>query len=73
MADTFLYHMVHQTHQDIGNLVSLDLLLSCVSHPDYEVRTNTSLESHSDYEAGSIKFKPIKKFNQSSSNYVFRK
>lgn len=38
MADTFLYHIVHQPNVGLGGLVALDLLLESVSHPDYEVR-----------------------------------
>ncbi len=37
MAETFLYHMVHQPNLGLGGLKTLDLLLECVFHPDYEV------------------------------------
>ena len=37
MAETFLYHMVLQPDLGLGRLALLDLLLECVSHPDYEV------------------------------------
>ena len=37
MAETFLYHMVHQPDIGFGELHTLDLLLECISHPDYEV------------------------------------
>lgn len=37
MAETFLYHMVHQSDIGLGGLYMLDLLLECVSHHDYEV------------------------------------
>ncbi len=37
MAETFLYHMIHQPNLGLGTLSMLDLLLECVSHPDYEV------------------------------------
>ena len=37
MAETFLYHMIHQPNLGLGMLSMLDLLLECVSHPDYEV------------------------------------
>ena len=44
MADTFLNHMVHQPSVGLGSLVTLDLLLESVSHPDYEVTDwNTKL------------------------------
>ena len=43
MAETFLYHMVHQSDMGLGRLDMLDLLLECVSHPDYEVNLNYSL------------------------------
>ena len=47
MADTFLYHMVHQTTQDLGDLVSLELLLCCASHYDYEVSQPSTLSIES--------------------------
>ena len=37
MAETFLYHMVHQPNLGLGLLSMLDILLECVAHPDYEV------------------------------------
>lgn len=37
MAESFLYHMVHQSDMGLGGVYMLDLLLECVSHPDYEV------------------------------------
>ncbi len=39
MAESFLYHMVHQPGIGPGGLQTLDLLLECSLHPDYEVRT----------------------------------
>lgn len=37
MAESFLYHMVHQPDMGLGGVFMLDLLLECVAHPDYEV------------------------------------
>ena len=37
MAESFLYHTIHHPSSELGDLHMFDMLLECVSHPDYEV------------------------------------
>ena len=37
MAESFLYYTIHHPNTDLGDLQIFDMLLECVSHPDYEV------------------------------------
>ena len=39
MAESFLYHTIHHPSSELGDLHMFDMLLECVSHPDYEVST----------------------------------
>lgn len=37
LAETFLYHVIHQPGTMLGDMEIMNMLVECVKHPDYEV------------------------------------
>jgi len=37
LAESFLYHVIHQPGTELGDMAIMDMLVQCVKHPDYEV------------------------------------
>ena len=37
LAESFLYHVIHQPGTTLGDMAIMDMLVQCVKHPDYEV------------------------------------
>jgi len=40
LAESFLYHVIHQPYTTLGDMAIMDMLVQCVKHPDYEVCIN---------------------------------
>jgi hypothetical protein len=47
LCETFLETTVRSPGQGMGDLRTLELLLICAGHPQYEVHTHTSAHTHS--------------------------
>ena len=37
LAESFLYHVIHQPGTTLGDMAIMDMLVQCVKHPEYEV------------------------------------
>ena len=37
LAESFLYHVIHQPGTPLGDMAIMNMLIQCVKHPDYEV------------------------------------
>ena len=49
LAESFLYHVIHQPHTTLGDIAIMDMLVQCVKHPDYEVCINKGGFVYLDY------------------------